>query len=61
VVLQATIDRNGRIRGVQLESGDRLLADAAIQAVRQWVYKPARLDGLPVDVQTRIIINFAMP
>jgi TonB family protein len=61
VVLQATIERNGRIGGVRLESGDRLLADAAIQAVRQWVYKPARLDGQPVEVQTRIIINFAMP
>jgi len=61
VVLQATIGRNGRIGAVQLESGDRVLADAAIDAVRQWIYKPARLDGQPVDVQTRIIINFAMP
>jgi len=61
VVLDATIDRNGRIQGVQVESGDRLLASAAIEAVRQWVYKPARLGGQPIDVQTRIVVNFAMP
>ena len=61
VVLNATIDHNGRIEGVQVESGDRLLAEAAITAVRQWVYKPARLGGQPIDVKTRIVVNFAMP
>jgi len=61
VVLQGNINRNGRLEAVQVESGDRLLAEAAIQAVRQWVYNPARLDGQPVEVPTRIVINFALP
>jgi TonB family protein len=61
VILEATIDRNGRISGVQVESGDGLLRDAAIQAVRQWIYKPARLGGQPIDVKSRIVVNFSMP
>jgi len=39
-------------------SGDPVLARAALEAVRQWRYKPYYLDGAPVEIQTQITVNF---
>jgi protein TonB len=41
-----------------LVSGPSLLAKAAIDAVKQWVYQPTVLNGEPVEVQTQIDVNF---
>ncbi|MBI3477000.1 MAG: energy transducer TonB [Acidobacteria bacterium] len=60
VVLQAEIDKNGDMREVHLVSGDPLLAPAALEAVRQWKYRPYLLDGQPVAVDTQVIVNFAL-
>jgi outer membrane biosynthesis protein TonB len=38
--------------------GDPVLAKAALEAVRQWRYKPYYLDGEPVEIQTQITVNF---
>ncbi|MGA9803322.1 MAG: energy transducer TonB [Terriglobales bacterium] len=38
--------------------GDPILAHAALDAVRQWRYKPYYLDGEPVEIQTQITVNF---
>jgi protein TonB len=38
--------------------GDAILAHSAVEAVRQWRYKPYYLDGQPVEIQTEITINF---
>jgi protein TonB len=38
--------------------GDRALAQAAVEAVRQWRYKPYYLDGQPVEVKTEITVKF---
>lgn len=60
VVLSATIARDGSIQSLHVVSGNRLLADAAIVAVRQWRYKPTLLNGQPVEVQTQITVNFVL-
>jgi len=58
VVLQAFVDVNGRVDQVTLLSGSPLLGRAAIDAVKQWRYRPSLLNGKPVRAETRITINF---
>jgi protein TonB len=58
VVLMAVIGRDGSVEDVRVESGLPILAQAAINAVRQWRYKPYLIDGEPVEVDSRITINF---
>ncbi len=58
VVLTALIDKGGNIQNLQVVSGHQLLTSAAIEAVKQWRYKPFLLDGQPVGVETTVIVNF---
>ncbi len=60
VVLQAEISKDGTIQNLQLISGHPMLAPAAIEAVRQWRYKPYLLNGEPVAVETQVIVNFSL-
>ena len=60
VVLMAVIGKDGSVQDVRVESGLPILAQAAIDAVRQWRYKPYMIDGEPVEVDSRITINFAL-
>jgi TonB family protein len=61
VELQANISKTGNITGVKQISGDATLGRAAIEAVRQWKYKPYYLSGEPVEIQTQITVNFKLP
>ncbi len=58
VVLQAVIGKDGKINNVQVVSGPAQLAQSAVEAVKQWRYKPYYLNGQPVEVQTLINVNF---
>ena len=60
VVLLAVIGTDGTVKDVRVESGPALLAQAAIDAVKQWRYKPYLLNGIPVEIDSRITINFTM-
>jgi len=60
VVLQAQISKNGDIENLQLVSGHPMLAPAAIEAVKQWKYKPYLLNGEPVEVETTVQVNFSL-
>jgi protein TonB len=60
VVLQAVIAKDGSIQGLRLVSGHPMLAPAAIEAVKQWRYKPYFLNGEPVEVETQITVNFTL-
>jgi TonB family protein len=57
----AVIDKEGRVSRLTLVSGHPLLVQAAQEAVRQWTYQPALLDGQPVEVFTEIDVNFTVP
>jgi TonB family protein len=61
VQLMATISKTGDISAVKILSGDPNLAHAAVEAVKQWKYKPYLLDGAPVDMQTQVTVNFKLP
>ncbi len=58
VQIEATISKEGFVINPKVLSGDRMLATAALEAVRQWRYKPYYLDGAPLEIQTEITINF---
>src|ERR1700690_2399857 len=60
VLLQAEISKDGTIENLRLISGHPMLAPAAIDAVRQWRYKPYFLNGEPVEVETQITVNFSL-
>ncbi|HEU5451477.1 MAG TPA: TonB family protein [Terriglobales bacterium] len=60
VVLEAVIAKDGTIQNLRLVSGHPMLAPAAIQAVKEWRYKPYILNGEPVEVSTTITVNFTL-
>ncbi|HWR14618.1 MAG TPA: TonB family protein [Terriglobales bacterium] len=60
VVLQAMIGRDGSIQGLHAVSGPPLLIGSAMDAVRQWRYKPYLLNGEPVEVETQITVTFVL-
>ncbi len=61
VVLQASIGRDGAVRELKLVSGYLVLAHAAVDAVKQWRYKPYRRNGDTVEVETFITVTFTRP
>ncbi|HZW92240.1 MAG TPA: TonB family protein [Candidatus Eremiobacteraceae bacterium] len=60
VLLKAIIDKEGNIQDLQLVSGHPMLVPAAIQAVKQWRYRPYLLNGQPVEVETTITVIFSL-
>lgn len=60
VRLRAVISTDGRVRELTLLSGNPILVRAAMDAVRQWRYRPTLLDGQPVEVETLITVNFVL-
>ncbi len=60
VRLEAVISRSGLIESLQVMSGHPLLTQAALDAVRQWVYQPTLLNNVPVEVLTQIDVNFKL-
>lgn len=60
VHLQAIIGTDGRVRDLEILDGNPILTRAAVEAVRQWRYKPTLLNGAPVEVETFITVNFVL-
>jgi periplasmic protein TonB len=60
VLLQAQISKSGEIQNLQVISGHPMLIQAALEAVRQWKYRPYYLNGEPVEVDTTIEVNFTL-
>jgi protein TonB len=60
VVVTATIDRTGRIVGLQVVSGPIMLRGAAVDAIKDARYQPYLLNGTPTEVETTIAVNFRM-
>lgn len=58
VQIEATVNKEGMVVNPRVLSGDAVLAQAALEAVRQWRYKPYYLDGEPVEIKTQITVNF---
>ena len=61
VVLKAVVDETGKVEGLRLVEGNATLATAAIQAVKQWRYRPYVRDGKAQPFQTVVIVDFQKP
>jgi len=61
VVLRAIVDREGKVKKVDVVQGHPLLVDAAMEAVLQSRYKPATLGGNPIEAETTISLVFQLP
>jgi protein TonB len=60
VVLQAEISKQGTIENLRVISGHPMLVQNALDAVKQWRYKPYLLNGEPVPVETTVTVNFTL-
>jgi protein TonB len=60
VVVTATVGTDGKIRSVKALSGPPLLQGSAAAAVKQWTYKPALLNGSPIESETRVELKFTL-
>jgi protein TonB len=60
VILECTISPQGRVTDVKVLRGIPLLDSAAIEAVKQWVYSPTLLNGVPVPVIMTVTVNFRL-
>jgi TonB family protein len=61
VKLNVVIGKNGSIQDLKAVSGHPLLVPAALEAVRQWLYKPAYKSGKPVATETTLEVSFSLP
>jgi len=60
VVLSAVIGADGKIENLSAVSGHPMLVEAAMNAVRQWVYRPTILNGTAFQVVTEIVVHFRL-
>lgn len=60
VVLEAIISRQGVVEDLRVVSGNPMLVPAALDAVKQWRYRPTLLNGEPVEVETTITVSFTL-
>ncbi len=60
VVLKATISKTGIIKNLHVVSGPAMLTQSALDAVKTWRYKPYKLNGDPVEIETTINVTFTL-
>ena len=60
VELEGVVAVDGRIRELTVKKGHPILAPAALEAVRQWIYRPTTLNGEPVEVISPITVTFRL-
>lgn len=60
VILEAVIDQSGLVASARVLRGDPLLDQAALDAVRQWRFTPARLNGEAIPVVMTVTVNFTL-
>jgi TonB family protein len=58
VVVQVTVGKDGRVHNPQFISGQPVFRDSAFDAVKQWQFKPAMLNGQPIEQTTQIKMDF---
>ena len=60
VILHVIIGKEGDVQSIQLVTGHPMLAPSAINAVKQWKYKPFLLNGEPLEVDTTVVLHFEL-
>jgi TonB family protein len=60
VVIEAVIDTQGNVVRAQVLSGNPLLVGAALEAVAKWKYEPTLLNGEPIAVEMKVLVDFVI-
>jgi protein TonB len=60
VIIEAIIGTDGRVKEARVLRSKPLLDEAALAAVRQWVFSPTTLNGVPVPVLMTVTVNFTL-
>lgn len=60
VELKVIVDKQGNVAHLYVVSGPEKLVPAAVEGVKQWKYRPYRLNGFPVEVETKVTVNFTL-
>jgi protein TonB len=60
VLVDALIDASGRVTTMKVVSGPALLHQAAMDALKQWKYRPATLDGKPTQMHLTVTVQFRL-
>ena len=60
VQLQVVIDKRGHVEDISVLAGPEPLIQSAVDAVKQWTYKPTLLNGEPVRVMTTVTVNYTL-
>ena len=60
VIIEATIDIDGKVIGAKVLRSIPALDDAAVGAVKQWEFTPTLLNGLPVPIIMSVTVNFTL-
>jgi len=60
VALNVFVRKDGTVTVQNVGAGHPLLAPAAVAAVQQWRYEPTKVDGQPVDVETKVYVTFEL-
>ena len=58
VRVEVTVGKDGKVSNVKLISGPAIFKDAAFEAVQRYQFKPAKLNGQPIEQTTQIVLNF---
>ena len=60
VRMMVTIAKDGTVKHIELKSGHPLLVESAMNAVKQWIYRPALLNGEAVEIQTSVDVSYSL-
>jgi TonB family protein len=60
VVLNAVIGKDGAIQALSVDAGHPALVESAVETVRHWAYRPLKVNGIPVEVETQIEVSFKL-
>lgn len=61
VTIEAVIDKTGKPSNIKIIQGNSVLADSAVNAIKNWRWKPFKLNGAVVEVETTIFVKFDHP
>lgn len=60
VTFEVVVAKDGTVQNIHLVSGPPLLVQAALEAVKQWVYRPTLWNGNPIEVMTTVDVHFTL-
>jgi len=61
VTVEVEIDKTGKPINVKLLNGDPVVSGAVVDAVQKWRWRPFKLNGIPVEVETNLVVRFHPP